>query len=82
MRWISVKEKLPPVGEQCLFYRPLAEQSGDNVVAVKTAMKIGQHCWSNTVPDGETPCNPSNGACHVTHWMPLPSAPAQAKGGE
>ena len=78
-QWIPAGERLPPVGEQCLFYRPLAKNSGDNVIAVKTAMKIGQPCWSNTVPDGETPCNPSNGACHVTHWIQLPAAPEQNK---
>lgn len=79
MKWISVNDQLPPVGERCLFYMPLAEQSGDSVVAVKTAMKNGQPCWPNTVPNGEDPCNPSNGDCHVTHWMPLPSAPEQNK---
>jgi hypothetical protein len=78
-RWIPVSERMPPVGERCLFYRPLADNSGDNVITVKTAMKNGQHCWTNTVPDGEELCNPSNGACHVSHWMPLPSAPEQNK---
>ena len=74
-QWIPVSERLPPVDDQCLFYRPLANKSGDKIIAVKTAMPDGQFCWDNTVPDGETPCNPSNGACHVTHWMPLPAAP-------
>ena len=78
-QWIPVGERLPPVGEQCLFYRPLANKSGDKIIAVKTAMPDGQFCWDNTVPDGETPCNPSNGSCHVTHWMPLPAPPEQNK---
>lgn len=78
-QWISVSERLPPVDDQCLFYRPLANKSGDKIIAVKTAIPDGQFCWDNTVPDGETPCNPSNGACHVTHWMPLPAPPEQNK---
>jgi len=77
--WIPVSDRLPQVGERCLFYRPLAENSGDDVISVKTAIPDGKFCWDNTVPDGETPCNPSNGACHVTHWMPLPPAPEQNK---
>ena len=76
-QWIPVSERLPPVGDRCLFYRPLAEKSGDKVIAVKTAMADGQFCWTNTIPDGAVQCNPSDGACHVTHWMPLPAAPEQ-----
>ena len=78
-QWIPVSERLPPVDDQCLFYRPLANKSGDKIIAIKTAMPDGQFCWDNTVPDGKTPCNPSNGACHVTHWMPLPAPPEQNK---
>jgi hypothetical protein len=73
--WISVDEQLPPVGKQCLFYRPLAEMTGDRIIAVKTATKDMKDCWRETVPDGCEPCNPSSGACHVTHWMPLPEPP-------
>ena len=78
-QWIPVSERLPPVGDRCLFYRPLAEKSGDKVIAVKTAMTDGQFCWTNTIPDGAVQCNPSDGSCHVTHWMPIPTAPEQPK---
>ncbi len=67
--WISVKEQLPPAGNACVFYRPLADKSGDRVIAVKTATKDNKNCWKDTVPDGDEPCNPSDGCCHVTHWM-------------
>ena len=78
-QWIPVSERLPPVGDQCLFYRPLANKSGDKIIAIKTAMPNGQFCWTDTIPDGEIQCNPSDGSCHVTHWMPLPTAPEQPK---
>lgn len=73
--WISVEDRLPDIGVECLFYRPLAEQTGDPVISVKTAKKDKGDCWPLTVPKGEKPCNPSSGFCHVTHWMPLPDAP-------
>ena len=74
--WISVKDRLPEIGIKCLFYRPLAENTNDPVVAVKTSKKDDGTCWMQTVPDGELPCNPTDGYCHVTHWMPLPDMPA------
>lgn len=73
--WINVKERPPTAGEECLFYRPLAEKTGDRVISVKVATKDNNDCWKETVPAGCEPCNPSNGACHVTHWMPLPRPP-------
>jgi len=73
--WISVKDKLPPVGDICIFYRPLAEKSGDRVISIKTATNDNKSCWRDTVPDGEIPCNPSDGSCHITHWMPVPNPP-------
>jgi hypothetical protein len=75
MEWISVKDRMPPEGVKCLFYRPLADKSCDPIISVKIAAKDLGHCWDSTVPDGEKPCNPSDGSCHVTHWMPLPEPP-------
>lgn len=79
--WLPI-ETAPCDGRKALVYRPLAENSGDERIAVKRLTgSRSNHCWDKTVPPGETPCNPTDGACHVTHWMPLPDEPAQ-QGGE
>ncbi|WP_041208807.1 hypothetical protein [Aeromonas jandaei] len=79
--WLPI-ETAPRDGRKALVYRPLAENSGDERIAVKR-LTGGQsnNCWDKTVPPGATPCNPTDGACHVTHWMPLPDDPVQ-QGGE
>ena len=68
---------MPPKGKKCLFYRPLAGNSGDQVISVKTAIEGNGFCWSETIPKGCEPTNPTDGSCHVTHWMPLPEPPEQ-----
>lgn len=73
--WISVDERLPEVGQSCLFYRPLARNSHDEPIAIKRFTGGNSHCWDSTVPSGSEPYNPTDGACHVTHWMPLPEPP-------
>lgn len=79
--WLPI-ETAPRDGRKALVYRPLAENSGDERIAVKRLTGgRSNNCWDKTVPPGETPCNPTDGACHVTHWMPLPDEPAQ-QGGE
>lgn len=79
--WLPI-ETAPHDGRKALVYRPLAENSGYERIAVKRLTgSRSNHCWGKTVPPGETPCNPTDGACHVTHWMPLPDEPAQ-QGGE
>ncbi|MFB2891041.1 hypothetical protein [Aeromonas veronii] len=79
--WLPI-ETAPRDGRKALVYRPLAENSGDERIAVKR-LTGGQsnNCWDKTVPPGATPCNPTDGACHVTHWMPLPDDPVH-QGGE
>lgn len=74
--WLPI-ETAPRDRRKVLVYRPLAENSGDEPIAVKR-LTGGRNnsCWDGTVPPGETPCNPTDGACHVTHWMPLPDAPS------
>lgn len=78
--WLPI-ETAPRDGRKALVYRPLAENSGDERIAVKRLTSgRSNNCWDKTVPPGETPCNPTDGACHVTHWMPLPDEPAQQGG--
>lgn len=80
MEWIDIEAELPPPGDKCLFYRPLAANSGDEIVAVKVAKSTNQFCWKSTVPQGKDPVNYSSGSCHTTHWMPLPAPPKPTTG--
>jgi hypothetical protein len=65
----------PKDGRRALVYRPLARNSQDEPIAMKRLIGGNHHCWECTVPEGAEPMNPTDGACHVTHWMPLPPAP-------
>jgi hypothetical protein len=72
--WLPI-ECAPMDGRLALVYRPLARESGDEPVAIKRLTGGDGHCWPCTVPEGATPTNPTDGSCHVTHWMPLPAPP-------
>ena len=65
----------PTDGRLALVYRPLARLTHDEPVAIKRLIGGNHHCWERTVPEGHEPCNPTDGACHVTHWMPIPEPP-------
>lgn len=68
-------ETAPADGRKALVFRPLAARSGDEPIAVKRLIGGNQFCWDKTVPKGQQARNPTDGACHVTHWMPLPAPP-------
>jgi hypothetical protein len=68
-------ETAPRDGRLALVYRPLARNTSDEPVAVKRIMKTDNFCWPATIPEKQEPCNPTDGLCHVTHWMPLPPPP-------
>lgn len=72
--WQPIKTA-PKDGRRALVYRPLASESSDETVAVKRLIGGKNHCWPCTVPKGQKPTNPTDGACHVTHWMPIPEPP-------
>jgi hypothetical protein len=61
----------PRDGRLALVYRPLARNSSDEPIAIKRLIKGNNSCWESTVPEGAEPFNPTDGACHVTHWAPL-----------
>ena len=68
-------ETAPKDGRMALVFRPLARNSRDEPVALKRLIGGNNHCWDSTVPEGSRPTNPTDGSCHVTHWMPLPEPP-------
>ena len=74
MLWISVEERLPEVGQNCLVYRPLAGHTNDPVFDIR------EYCGRNR----ESPQGIVHGFdcwCHPTHWMPLPEAPVASNNG-
>ena len=73
--WRTDFENMPEAGCRVLVYRPLAENSNDEPIAIMRVVFGGRHCWEKTVPPGAAPFNPTDGACHVTHWMPIPEPP-------
>ena len=74
MNWKSI-ETAPADGREALVYRPLAENSGDKEIAVKRIVGGNNFCWRDTVPHGSKSTNPTDGACHATHWMDIPKPP-------
>jgi hypothetical protein len=73
-------ETIPRDGREVLVYRPLAYKTNDPVITIATTETEDRWCWPDTVPERCNPTNPTNRACHCSHWMPLPAAPAQQKG--
>lgn len=74
MTWQPIKSA-PSDGRLALVYRPLAQITHDEPVTVKRLVGGNHRCWPSTVPEGQEPFNPTDGCCHVTHWMPLPDTP-------
>ena len=72
--WLPI-ETAPKDGRLAIVYRPLAHTSGDQPVTIKRLVGGNRFCWDTTVPEGSVPTNPTDGACHVTHWMPIPEPP-------
>jgi len=66
----------PRDGSDALVYRPLARLTNDEPVAIRRLIGGDNYSYERTVPKGEKPCNPTDGSCHVTHWMPLPAPPS------
>lgn len=78
--WISVKDKLPPLGNQVLLFvqsetcsidYDTNEEIGDTYIEKEMAIGYIEDgvLWINYDQDG------FYSASDVTHWMPLPSPP-------
>lgn len=68
-------ETAPRDGKRILLYRPLAYETNDPIIAIFRGTAKDHGCWDETVPDGYTSENYTDGHCKATYWMPLPPAP-------
>lgn len=74
MEWQPI-ETAPRDGSLVILYRPLAEETNDQKIAIKQSISYNNHCWDKTVPEGCVKENYTGGSCYATHWMPLPDEP-------
>lgn len=76
MKWISVKEKLPEIGDKVLMFMA---KFGDvkNAASEYFGCWLGEH-WSYWDDNKETDCEINPDYWRVTHWMPLPPDPSQS----
>ena len=77
MEWQPI-ETIPTNGEEVLVFRPLAYKTNDPIITIAKTETENRWCWPETVPEGVSPTNPTNRACHVSHWMPLPPPPKES----
>lgn len=74
MEWQPI-ETAPKDGQRVILYRPLAHNTNDYEIDIKRSVSTNQGCWFDTVPEGMTAENYTDGYCRPTHWMPLPLKP-------
>lgn len=77
MQWQPI-ETAPKDGTRILLYRPLAERTHDEQIDIRRGIPRDSGCWDETIPEGLTSENYTDGYCKATHWMPLPDAPTPA----
>lgn len=71
-QWISVKDALPPIGEEVTVFCPRSERH--RVTALVRLIPYEgalEFFWDNAYGGGFTHVQDS-----VTHWMPMPKEPA------
>ena len=68
MVWIPVSERLPEIGIEILAFRPQAKESQDSKLTFTFLTNNAHESPQGVVHRFEC-------WCHVSHWMPLPSAP-------
>ena len=66
MKWISVEDRLPNVGQETLIRIPVATRFN-----VENGSYKGNGTWLGAWCDRRGPSS----AYKVTHWMPLPELP-------
>ena len=75
-KWISVKDKLPPLGKPCLLYQTWPAITMFNLRAdplERTHISLGGINWEGKFITYENQYN--DYLDYVSHWMPLPEVP-------
>ena len=66
MEWISIKDRLPEVGKRVLVYTEMNVIRIDRLRLIKNGKRKAA-TWESSL------------YVEVTHWMPLPEPPKEAK---
>ncbi len=75
MNWIPCSERMPEDYDLVVFYTPAA----DDVPSVPCVGRRHDETWFDLL-DTDQCCEPhSYNDCEVSHWMPLPGPPVEAK---
>ncbi len=66
--WISIKDRLPEIGQECLIRIPVS-----NYHNIESASHKSRGIWSGAW------CNSRGSGCtyRVSHWMPRPEEPSE-----
>lgn len=71
-KWVSIDDRLPPLGEMVLAYRPNAHLSNDPHYKITFITDREQKSPTNVTHKWEC-------WCEVSHWMPLPKFNGDSK---
>lgn len=69
--WISVKDRLPEIGQEVLVFRPYAHIHYDKNITIDARSGSERMVYDGARHDWHKPN-------YVTHWMPLPEAPKES----
>lgn len=73
MEWISVKDKLPPIGQEVIVYSPKSNSGDGRVTALCRKIRYEEATnfyWDNDYGGSNVYVQDA-----ITHWMPLPEPP-------
>jgi len=70
-KWINIKDKLPPLHEEVLFYMPSIDETLDESNYVVGYLENDGNIYFNNYGESIEAASIE----YVTHWLPLPDAP-------
>lgn len=72
MKWISVKDRLPEIGQEVIVYCPSCKRKVTALCRLIRYEEAVNFYWDNSYGGSNIHVQDA-----VTHWMPLPEAPKE-----